>query len=226
MKLLFYIAVLIEASSVLAGEFVNLTFDDPDLSRLRNDPLKGQVGPVRDLLRGWEVSLRPRTGDEWVPFTDEIEFRPVGGVAPVTLNTGLHLDPTDLSVFLYSLVPIGFPGEPVPPDVRLATAGTIPLTARTFRLYDFSTVYVEIGNGEHRVTGRGDNGPIDVSRFAGEDVTITLEFPRGGHGGVDIIGFGMVPEPKSLLLLGVGFAGILILRRRDMISQPSHKKEG
>lgn len=197
------------AVSAVAGDFLNLRFDEPDLSRVGMSPSTGLFsGPVVDLLRGWEVSTRPAGGGQWSVFRGEIAFVSGGGTPPIALNKGLHFDETDLSVFFISLPAIGFPPGPNPPEVRLSTTGTVPENALTFDWYAGTGLYLTIGDGIREVSAVGNPGPLNVSQFAGKEVTISFRLPSGGADAVDVIGFTLVPEPETWALLGVGMVGL------------------
>jgi hypothetical protein len=79
------------AHTLLGADFVNLTFDLPRLDRVRTDPTLAKYGPVEDLLRGWEVSLRPIFQD-WQPYTGEAELAFHEAIyTPVALVSGFAL---------------------------------------------------------------------------------------------------------------------------------------
>lgn len=199
--------------SAMAGEFVNLTFNQPDFRRLRTIPSGGVVGPVEDLLRGWEVSVRQPFG-QWSRFRDEIQFSLLGGgQIPIALERGMHVDRNDFSVLLNSLHAIGFQPDRVPPDVLLNTTGTVPENALTFDWYEGTALEVSITDGVRTLYTAGNPGQIDVSSFAGNEVTISVFQRSGGMSFFDVIGFGLVPEPEMWALVGVGLVGLFIYFR-------------
>ena len=89
MKIALSLIICVAAVSAVAGDFVNLTFDQPDLSRLAVDPSTGsRSAPVGDMLPGWEVSLRPVTGGGWQPYTGLVQLIGTVGSSPVALSSG------------------------------------------------------------------------------------------------------------------------------------------
>jgi len=210
MKMPISLLVCMVTGTTLAGEFINLTFNDPDFSRLRITETGAPVGPVEDLLRGWEVSVRQPFG-QWRSFRDEIQFTLSGaGLSPIALNFGKHLDKNNYSVLFDVLAPIGIPSGPVPPDVRLSTTGTVPENAVTFDLYALSVAAMTISDGDRTLSGLTS---INVTQFAGKEVTISFFVPSGGYGSLDVVGFILVPEPETWALLGLGVAGLFAWRQ-------------
>jgi hypothetical protein len=54
---------------------------------------------------------------------------------------------------------------------------------------------------------------IDVSGYAGREVSIEFGFGPGFGGTFDIIGFTQIPEPSTCVLFGVGAAGLVLAYR-------------
>ena len=208
------LAVLMNAE---AADFENLTFNQPNFANLHRDPVKGQIAPVEELLRGWTVSLRRPTGD-WFKFSGEVEFRPLGfSRGPLALNTGLHPDPGDYSVFLGDYRLDGGPNGSQLADIRLTISGSVPIKARTLEWGDFSSLAVSVSDGATRVTGKPQDKRIDIAQFAGRPVEISFVYNADSRGGIlDVIGFTLVPEPGSASLLLAGGILILVINRMGL----------
>jgi hypothetical protein len=209
MKPAFLLGVCLCSVATHGADFVNLGFDDPDLSRLTTNPTGGIVGPVEDLFRGWEVSLRPVLSD-WQPYAGEVQLTFQGGQTPVSLASGYSHDGTGYGVWFNSQQVIG---NPPSPDIRLSTAGTVPEGALTFDWVLFRGV-VSIDDGQTLKTIGGSANSLDVSLFAGKDVTLSFFVNSGGFSILDVIGFTQVPEPQTWALLGVGLSAVLWWSRR------------
>ncbi len=75
-----------------------------------------------------------------------------------------------------------------------------------------TAIELAISDGVRTLTAVGNPGPMNVSQFAGKEVTISFLNWSGGVDGVDVIGFSLVPEPETWTLLGVGMVGLLAWR--------------
>lgn len=210
MKTLITLAIGIAALPAISGEFVNLTFDDPDLSRLTTNPTLPKFGPVEDLLRGWDVALRPSLQD-WQPYTGEIEFGTIALFKPVALLSGFG--PGNYGVWLNSPLP-PMPGQPPPPDIRLSATGTVPLNAVSFDWASFGGT-VSIEGDQIFKNALGTDNTLDVSSITGHQVTISFFLNGGGFSPLDVVGFKTVPEPQTWALLGAGVGAVLWWSRKQ-----------
>lgn len=201
--------------SAFAGEFINLGFDNPistalPYSELVIDPQHGNYtryyGHGSDLLTGW--SLTP----DKVYYYDSVS----GPVGPgVTLCAGgvvgkfsLFVKGSDYSVSQ---------GE-TPLEVRMSQRGVIPDTGDTLSFYENAPgheVKVSLDGNHLPVFLSGARPSVNVSPFAGKEVTLDLTFPEYYYGAFDIYGFFdrngnliTIPEPSTYALFGLGSAGL------------------
>ncbi len=188
----------------LAGDFVNLTFDEPNL----NGPLQplsdgSYTGSTSDLLRGWSVS---KSG---VPVT-LIAYAPSGttGVQPVILTENVGL--SALSPFgRFGLELYATPlADNVLFGLHLSQTGTIPLFATGLEVD--SRGYVQ---GFINGIKIGDVNPVlgtqatwDVRPYQGQNVKLEIYVRPNDTIRFDILGFRPIPEPSTWALLGMGTA--------------------
>lgn len=207
----FSLCVLAILPTGFAANFVNLSFDQPDLSgpltpiypELLGGPFRGNTS---DLLAGWTVLVN-QTPQATMTYS------------PPPPSFDGHV-----TLWEYSAAParpemgrFGLFLESSPPNqvaLALKQTGTIPVDATTLGL--FANHYLEVRVNDQAIYTVDPNVTfypyVDVSRFAGQ--TVDLEFrviqgPFEGVGfGFDILGFQTVPEPSTYALLGVGLAAL------------------
>ncbi len=92
----------------------------------------------------------------------------------------------------------------------------MPANALSFDLYSGEGLEVTVSDGVYSLSKELLKTSIDVSPFAGKEVTISFLLTKGGSDGVDVIGFSLVPEPEAWVLLGVGLAGLFAWRQCKM----------
>ena len=203
------------SSVLMAGDFVNLDFEHPDLSHATPDPvIPGYLrAPASEALEGWSL-----TADAIPPAT--IYVTPPGGAKPpVALTGGLGMLPgtgVDLGKYeLYLDKPSQVPGS-LDPIYRLSQLGTIPAGATELIYYRSgpggagagptpgSFQILINGNSMPYFEGRFTSiGTADVSAFAGQQVSLEFVFPKGSTI-FDIAGFVTAPEPSTYALVGMG----------------------
>jgi hypothetical protein len=206
------LAFLLAVTPCLAGDFLNLTFDEPDLSgpltpvypEFPSGPL---FGTTAQILRGWTVLAdnQSHIGMTYSPFgfpTGEGLARLVGNSpelsqTPFAANTlFLHSDHT-------------LPGGG--PVIRIQQTGTVPADAAG--LWIFSTG----GSMQMFINGERVNDPrigaladpvVNISQYAGQSIDLEFLVPKGGSTRFDIFGFVPIPEPSTWALFSVGAAAL------------------
>ncbi len=199
---------LLLLQNVHGAAFINLGFDEPRLENLVVDPeFQIPYGAPRDVIPGWSIQ------QNGAPI-DRVWYYDAGSVPPVTLNA------TQLGGYVvqYNGRPFGVGSK----STQLSQSGAIPEWAVTLeflwsgRSIDFGTP-LRI-NGEvvplREDPERGFDYSANVSRWAGQEVTLSMEMPVGNSGYLDNFRF-VVPEPATWVLLGLGAAGLGWAKRRE-----------
>jgi hypothetical protein len=199
------LAFLLTATTALAGDFLNLTFDSPDLSgRLTPTFPQGPLeGNTSQLLQGWTVRYdgQPLNSIYYAPLGLQVK-------SPITLFENSVADQGS-ALGRYSLLIDGLrylngqdPPIGIPAETRISQRGTIPADAAGLRF--FGSGYVQLFvNGERA----GDSifpVPVDVSRWAGQEVDLQFLVRAGDSARLDVLGFTNVPEPSTWALVGLG----------------------
>jgi len=201
-----------------ADEFINLTFDEPDLTGsltpvFPNQPNGPFFGPASQLLRGWTFTSAglPAQQSTYSPWPT--------GASERTLNLWANR-PNEVggpggNFFLFVLSG----GNPLGPELRLSQTGMIPADAAGLHIFAPRLRDMRI-NGQmvtDPMLGFLADPVIDVSGYAGQVATIEFVFRQGFSGGFDIFGFTQIPEPSTWALFGVGAvaSGWAIRKRRS-----------
>lgn len=189
--------------TVNAGDFVNLTFDNPDLTGSltpisSEDPNGPFLGETSRIIPGWTVTANgiPVTTVTYSPWPTS--------VAVETINVWSYRpgNPSQLGGSNYLYVSSG--GNPEGPRFRISQTGTIPVGTAGLHIFAGDRIDMRI-NGEKVSDPRLGflaDPVIDVSRYAGREVTIDFGF--GVSSRFDIFGFTQVPEPSTWALFGCG----------------------
>ena len=208
-------AIAIVVSPVtLGGEFVNLTFDEPDLNGslvplLPDGPF---IGSATDLLRGWSASANG------VPF-GTIAYSPYRQPLFGAMIILSERAPSQNLLYLDSV------GEPDGPEIRISQRGTIPANAISLLTYP-------VGSGISGYANDKFIGEIDVNHsiahwdvraFAGQEVELSIVLRGNSSGAFDILGFEMIPEPSTTALFVVGGLGLGWMIFSKGRSRPSGK---
>jgi len=200
-----------------SGEFVNLTFDEPDLSHIVN-PEGIAMAPVGEALRGWtleweEPGLAPL---EWIG----VKY----GGAPLGLSEAGFGPWGAYSLFVHAhWSPSQWDLGPLRPTLHLSQTGTIPGDACLLLLHftgEFWPGITYINGEEQYEVGRPGipaYSSIDVSKFAGQEAKLEFVFPKGPGGFYlfDIFGFVPIPEPEVFVLLAAGTVFLWFLRHKE-----------
>lgn len=202
--------------AAVAGDFINLTFDNPNLTGSLTPIVPG--GPYRgstsDLLPGWTVKANGN------PLSTIVYSPPLtSSEAPVTLreNTAAAAG-TPLGKFSLALFGTPPPFELTGPEIRLSQTGTVPVDAAG--LWVASAGYVQ---GYVNGTKIGEVDPVlgsqvvwDVGAYRGQNVSLEFLVRSGDSIRFDIFGFTTVPEPSTYALFGLGAALLWCHRRHHL----------
>jgi len=190
--------------TLIGGEFINLDFDSPNLDHLETDPiLQAQYGVPQEIIPGWRIT------QDGIPI-DRVWFFNQGAIAPITLSQSTSR-PNQFLAYYSGLTYIG--GIPQKKAITFSQLGTIPIGSLSLEFVwsgrdNIFNTPLHL-NGEVvpiRVDPeRGYDYTADVSRWAGQEVLLSLEFPSGTAGYLDNLRF-TVPEPTTWALLGLGGA--------------------
>jgi hypothetical protein len=203
-----------------AADFINLTFDEPLLS----PPLPSN-GPASQLLPGW---IFRHEGN--VVLTNNVGPAPAIGSAPVrfSLNQNIPVSPIFSGQYVLEYSNNQYRQNssiPIPITTTLSQRGIVPLDALTLRISELTgpgltALYI---NGIAIPEGPKEPGTdnisfrnFDVSGYAGQEVNLEFQLPRGAVGTFDIMGWGVIPKPKEWALLALGGAAVVWVTRRRL----------
>ena len=199
---------------VSGGEFINLGFDEPHLENLQVDPgLQVAYGNPTDLVPGWVISQNNIQ-------INRVWYYNGGSVSPVTLrDSGTLNGGYIVSYSGYSVGPFGLELK----STQFTQSGTIPEWAVTLEFFwggrtsEFDTPLRV--NGEVLPVQFNPSSPFrysaDVSRWAGQEVLLSLNFPSGSASDIDGLRF-TVPEPSLLGLALFGSVGLYWAFRKTL----------
>lgn len=207
------LGVVLAINSIMTGlgaDFVNLNFSSPDLTGLQYDVVRDSYyGEPQKVVPGWRISqdLQP---------IDRVWVMEGGAYGPVTLNIFKSGSEAKFYVFSYD-------GEPAPQVLKSTTISqmaTIPVWALSLEFVWDGDPFVP---SPLKIDGkaleiRSDPGNpasyrSDISLWAGREVVLSFDFPRGDVGYLADLKF-TVPEPQTWLLATLGLVGIAWIGRR------------
>lgn len=209
-KLLFLFWISAVASPLVGGEFVNLSFDSPDLSdslapvfpQFPRGPFRGDSSQI---LRGWSLTA------DGVPMPSAT-ISPFGEL-PASQRTAnlIEAPPTEWSgpagrYYIY----VNSGNLPLGPELRLSQTAMVPEGVGGLHIF-------APGLRDMRINGQPVEDPllgfladpvINISAYAGRETSFEFVFSRGWSGRFDIFGFTQIPEPSTLTLFAVGAVGL------------------
>lgn len=192
-----------------AQGFINLGFNDVDLSNLNFDPLvRAQFGTPSKLLNGWQIAINGSP-------INKVWYNPFGvftGPPGVTVGRVPETFPADFGA--YALIENGFilnGSQEGSVEIRIGQAAEIPIGARQLRFYSSVSpiVYIDGKQVDYDQVGQF----LYVTPYSGRRVDLEFAFPNKlGNltSTFDIIGF--VPEPTTMSLLVLGTAAVFGLQ--------------
>ncbi len=208
------VACLLGSSPLAADPFINLTFDEPDLSGPLELAFPG--GPfienASQLLRGWNATDGgvPILTIGYAPYLRSTDGGPLNvvGHSPDRVSTAFGAN----EVWLRS----AFPGG----ELRLGQMGTIPADAAGLVISSAGYIQafingVKVGEVNPNL---GTRTVLDVSPYTGQNVSLEFLVRRNDSARIDVLGFTSVPEPSTWALLGLGAVALGIgsgWKRRD-----------
>jgi len=208
------------ALPLVGGEFVNLTFDSPDLTgsltpiipQFPRGPFRGETSR---LLQGWTLTA----GGMDTSFSS---YTPSGQPPGYGEFVDLQEVPRDQwsneGGRIYLMINSG--SLPLGPEVRLSQTAVVPEGVGGLHIFAPGLLDVRI-NGQPVVDpllGRLADPVINISAYAGRETSFEFVFSRGFSGAFDILGLTQIPEPSTWALMAIGtvvLAGAVRSRRRS-----------
>ncbi len=184
-----------------AGEFKNLTFDDPVLINLQPEFVNGRLltyGLTSRVLQGWEVKY------DGAPAKNVYYGINTGGdgVSLIKYDPPLKIGPDSLVLGIWGAIskPTGAPQSI---QISVSQKATLPSDVVGINYISTDRGFQLLANG---VVISNEGSYADLSKFSGSEVNLELRFPAGYRGDFDIIGFTIVPEPSEITMLGLGLS--------------------
>ena len=206
-----------------AGDFINLTFNDGNVTPQDIASGGNSTGTIDRLLPGWRLFV-----NDTQPYTGLIQWGHPHEGMPFALFgspwSNINPDASTLYALLIDtrLLPSTF-SDPGYNIVHLRQTGTIPSSAQTLEFVPNLTLRI---NGVGVLTGPGG---ADVRAWAGQEVTLDFSNVDWASGGIipttaafDIFGFYPIPEPSTWALLATGLGALILRWRRRSSGQAAY----
>lgn len=192
-----------------ADDFVNLDFNEPDLSHVAFDPfLESATAPVSEVVRGWTVSYQ--AGGAILPARISVD----GGAPPLGIVTSVgeeEINRFGAYRLVFSAFAQGGPAGNVSgqrPLTLVSQRGMVPAGATSLDFLSSnasSEIEVRIDGVQQALGGLPNVGmQVDVRAFAGKEVLLEFAIPEKFSAILDVRGFTVVPEPSTWALFSVG----------------------
>jgi hypothetical protein len=195
-------SVVLTTLPALAGDFINLGFNEPDLSG-RLVPLAAggpYLGLTAQILPGWMVTADGKAVTEGTYS----KSNQGSGVTEFTLREG---QPSSQWGFYLLFVSLDSDNGKPGPDLWLSQTGRIPLDAIGISVYGGANIEGYLNGNLLGFIDPTSGKPTtwDVSSYQGKEVELSFHVKHGSIRDFDIIGFTTVPEPSEFAMLGLGF---------------------
>lgn len=193
--------IILALNTLVAGDFINLNFDSPDLSgplveEYPGGPFRGQADQI---FRGWSVEYGNR-------IQDTASYSPVGTQLgfPVTLFENVPGSREQSVLGRYSVYFSSSP-DPGAGAFLIRQNGEIPSQAKWLDIRSAGYVQAFVNGTKIGEVGAGSSRSVlDVSGFSGKEVELSFLVRPGESAVFDVVGFTSVPEPSTLGLFGFG----------------------
>ncbi len=193
-------SIFLTTLPVLAGDFINLGFDEPDLSG-RLVPLAAggpYLGLTAQILPGWKVTADGKAVTEGTYS----KANQGSGVTALTLREG---EPGSQWGYYLVLAANDYNDGKPGPDIWLSQTGIVPKDA--VGLWVFGDPPIEAFMDGVKIGFIDPNlgrTVWNVEAFQGKTVNLQIHSGSGHINRIDIMGFTTIPEPSEYAMFGLG----------------------